>query len=242
MIDAVHVKAPWRFAPMSTSACKDGAGTLACRVSPVPRALVAVIEDDGLQTASTDDLRRLLVPVQGWLGVVPELERLVLHLVRDIHAVAAQPGYDVSHSQPRWRKRIFVSCPERGDDVGALRLVESVIHEAMHLHLTNEEEHAALIAVSSDMIHSPWREANRPVQGVMHGIYVFTCIHTFLHRLTSTTLLADKPGRYVAHRLSTISEEIGQVDLDELSRHLTSRGRASVASWIEACLFANIQA
>ncbi len=233
LIDAVHVNAPWRFAATPASARNGGAATLACRVSAVPHALVPAIEDDGLRAASADGLRRLLVPAQGWLGAVPELERLVLHLVRDIHSLAAEPGYDVSHSQPRWRERIFVSCPERGDDVGALRLIESVIHEAMHLHLTSEEEHASLIAVPSGVAHSPWREADRPVQGVMHGLYVFTCIHSFLRALTITPLLADEPRRYVARRLGTIDEEIGQVDLEGLSRHLTPRGRASVVSWVE---------
>ena len=155
----------------------------------------------------------------------------MLHLVRNIHPLAAEPGYDVSHSQPRWREAIFVSCPERGDDIGAIRLAESVVHEAMHLHLTNEEERAPLVAVSRSMAHSPWRDTERPVRGVMHGLFVFTCIHRFLRTVAVATPLADGVRRYVGERIRTITEEVEQVDLGELSCSLTPRGRASVASW-----------
>lgn len=236
MIDAVAAEPPWRFAAVAPLACNDEAvATLACRVSAVPNALVTAIEDNGLRTASADDLRRLLVAAQGWLSLIPELQHLVLHVVRDIHPLAAEPGYDVSHSQPQWRERIFVSCPERSDDVGALRLIESVIHEAMHLHLTNEEEHAPLVAAPSGVAHSPWREADRPVQGVMHGLFVFACIHRFLSDLTIALLLTDEAYCYVAGRLGTIDDEIARIDLKDLSRNLTPRGQVGVISWIEGC-------
>lgn len=236
MIDAVAADAPWQFASLPASACYGRAAVrLASRVSAVPHDLVPAIEDDGLETATVDDLRLLLVPAQGWLGVVPELERLVLHVVRDIHPVAAEPGYDVSHSQPQWRERIFVSCPERADDIGALRLAESVVHETMHLHLTNEEERAPLVAAPSGVVHSPWREGDRPVQGVMHGLFVFACIYRFLSALMIAPLITDDAHRYVAGRLGTIKDEIGQIDLKELSRNLTVRGQAGVTSWVEEC-------
>lgn len=236
MIDVAAAEPPWRFASLPALACYgEAAATLAYRVSAVPDNLAPAIEDDGLQTASIDDLKRLLIPAQDWLGAVPELERLVLHVVQNIHPLASEPGYDVSHSQPQWRKRIFVSCPERADDIGALRLAESVVHEAMHLHLTNEEEHAPLVAAPSGMAHSPWREADRPVQGVMHGLFVFACIHRFLSALTIAPLLTDDADRYVAGRLGTIDDEIGQIDLKELSHCLTHRGQAGVIFWIEGC-------
>ena len=235
MIDIIEADAPWRFAPLPTSACSGWAEpTLACRVSVVPEDLTPAIEEDGLRTAADDDLKRLLPSAQGWLGAVPELEQLVLHVVRDIHPLAAELGYDVSHSQPQWRERIFVSCPERANDVGALRLIEGIIHEAMHLHLTNEEKRGPLVAVSSGVVHSPWREIDRPVQGVMHGMFVFACIHRFLRALTTTSLLADDAHCYVEGRLATIEDEIGQIDLNKLSLRLTARGRASVASWLRS--------
>ena len=185
-----------------------------------------------MRAAPAEALKRQIVCAQQWLGAVPELEALVLQVVHDIHPLAGEPNYDVSHSQPQWRETIFVSCPERDDDLGALRLAESIVHEAMHLHLTNEEAQAPLVAVPSEMTHSPWRDIDRPVQGVMHGLFVFACIHRFLQMLTIALPLADYVHHHVTCRLDTIAKELGQIDLQDLARNLTSRGQAGVVSWI----------
>lgn len=232
MISTAQPDAPWRFGSPPDPARVVPAATLASRVKPVPEALAAAIEEEGLRTAPAGELRGLMPRAQLWLGLSPEFERLVRQLVRDIHPLAAEPGYDVSHSQPRWREAIFVSCPERGDDVGALRLAESVVHEAMHLHLTNEEERAPLVAAPWETAHSPWRDTERPVRGVMHGLFVFACIHRILRTLAVAAPLDDDVRRHVGDRLRTITEEMELVDLGELSRSLTPRGQASVASWL----------
>lgn len=233
MIGQAAANAPWRFASLPELGRHAGtAASLSSRVSTVPVTLVPAIEDDGLRAAPVEALKRLIVCAQLWLGAVPELEGLVLQVVRDIHPLAAKPGYDVSHSQPQWRETIFVSCPERDDDLGALRLAESIVHEAMHLHLTNEEVQAPLVAVPSEMAHSPWRDIDRPVQGVMHGLFVFACIHRFLQMLTIALPLVDDVHRYITRRLGTIAEELGQIDMQDLSRNLTPRGQAGVVSWI----------
>lgn len=232
MIDTAQADAPWRFGSPPDPARVVPAATLASRVEPVPETLAAVIEEEGLRAAPAGELQGLMPRAQFWLGLSPELERLVRQLVRDIHPLSAEPGYDVSHSQPRWREAIFVSCPERGDDVGALRLAESVVHEAMHLHLTNEEERAPLVAAPWEAAHSPWRDTARPVQGVMHGLFVFACIHHFLQTLAVAAPLDDDVRRHVGDRLRTITEEMAQVDLGELSRSLTPRGQAAAVLWV----------
>lgn len=232
MIGTTQPDAPWRFGSPPDPARVVPAATLASRVGPMPEALAAAIEEEGLRAAPAGELRGLMPRAQLWLGLSPELDRLVRHLVRDIYPLAAEPGYDVSHSQPRWREAIFVSCPERGDDVGAVRLAESVVHEAMHLHLTNEEERAPLVAVPWQTAHSPWRDTERPVRGVMHGLFVFACIHRFLWTLVVAAPLDDDVCRHVGNRIRTITDEMEQVDMGELSRSLTSRGQAGVASWV----------
>lgn len=229
----IFAETPWHFDPPPASTSRRGrAIPLSRRVSAIPDELLLAVEEDGLRAASVAELRGLLPSAQAWLSKVPDMERLVLDVVGDIHPLVAEPGYDVSHSQPQWRERIFVSCPERSDEVGALRLAESVIHEAMHLHLTNEEEISALVAVPTGKAHSPWREGVRPVQGVIHGLFVFTCIRYFSRALSSRTRLSEETSRYVEGRLATIDDEIAQVDVEVLSRSLTDRGRASVRFWL----------
>jgi len=206
--------------------------SLASRVSVVPINLTPVIKGDGLRAGSINALKHLMVPAQKWLAEVPELESLVLQVVRDIHPLTAEPGYDTSHSQPQWRETIFVSCPERRDDIGALRLTESIVHEAMHLHLTNVEELSPLVAVGSRMAHSPWRNTDRPVQGVLHGLFVFACIHRFLQMLTTAVPLADDVQGHITRRLDTIIEEMAQISIEDLSCGLTPMGQAVAALWI----------
>ena len=233
MSDSIGLGAPW-FLTSSPNPVLSArtTGPLACRVSDVPRDLLPVIRKEGLAVDLTDKLRILLSPAQDWLKVVPDLERLILGVVGHLHPLASEPGYDVSHSQPCWPDRVFVSCPERADGIGALRLAEAVVHEAMHLHLTNEEERSALVRMSTGLAYSPWRNASRPIQGVLHGLFVFTCIHHFLSRVASTVPLTADLNAYVAHRLNTIDAELRQVDVTGLLSRLTARGKREVAFWI----------
>src|SRR4051812_46989550 len=99
------------------------------RLAPVPPEVGASLREAGLQTlddydelAATAFLERSL----SFIAQLPDLHRQVLIVVGNIHLLAAEPGYDVSHSEPRWRSTIFVSLPDREDTVGALRLAESI--------------------------------------------------------------------------------------------------------------------
>ena len=235
MIRADEVGPPWNFGrPPTSHRGLDQPGGLLSRVSSVPLPITADIEAEGLRPAPVQALEHLLVPAQAWIGEVPDLERLVLAVVRDIHSLASEPGYDVSHSQPRWHDRIFVSCPERTDCIGELRLAESVVHEAMHLHLTIEEHRLPLVATPSASAQSPWRGIERPVQGVLHGLFVFLCIFRFLHELARGGRLTEAGRQYVENRLRTIDEEIGSIDTAALSTSLTTHGQEAVASWLAA--------
>ena len=165
------------------------------------------------------------------MGNVPDLEQAVTGIVRYIHPLAAEPGYDVSHSQPRWRDRIFLSCPERMDEVGALRLAEGVLHEAMHLLLTDEEERDYLVSHPAAELLSPWRKEQRLAGGVLHGFFVFACIRLFMVRLSSGTVLGA-PGRiHVEGRIRETGAELASVDVARLSACLTPRGVAAIAAW-----------
>ena len=142
----------------------------------------------------------------------------------------APSGYDISHSEPRWPADIFVSVPERDDDIGAIRFAESVVHEAMHLHLSNFERRFPLVANTPKTMMSPWRSEQRPVQGILHGLFVFSCLYNFFEQLSDKALVRQVKT-HCASRLVTIGEEIRSIDLEELGDSLTQVGKALAFQW-----------
>lgn len=164
------------------------------------------------------------------IAEVPDLHGAVRAAVMHVHPIDAPPGYDVSHSEPRWRTTVFVSIPERADTVGRMRLAESIVHEGMHLLLTTWELAGAFVADERVKLHSPWRGTARPAQGVLHGTFVFLCIAAFLSRLPGSGLSLS--GRdHVARRLEEISAELDEVDMDGLRSVMTPRGTSHLDRW-----------
>jgi HEXXH motif-containing protein len=170
------------------------------------------------------EMRALFVAAAEILAENPEVARVVAALTGTVHVLAAEPGYDISHSEPSWHDRIFVSFPERDDRVGALRLAESVLHEAMHLHLTLFEQHTPCVEATEGEIHSPWRKAPRPYGGVLHGLFVFRCLADFMAGLNEAP--GSPAADHVARRLIEIQGEISDVDVEALAEGLTPAGHA----------------
>lgn len=209
---------------------------IAGRLRPVPRRLRGAAAEAGLEPSGPETVAAasgLFVRAAGLIAQVPDLHDAVEAAVMHVHPLDALPGYDVSHSEPRWRTTVFVSVPERGDTVGALRLAEGIAHEGMHLLLTEWESAGAFVAETGAVMHSPWRGTARPAQGVLHGTFVFVCIAAFLSRLPGSGL--DRHGRdHVARRLREISGELGEVDLAMLRSYLTPRGASHLDHWTRA--------
>lgn len=152
-------------------------------------------------------------------------------VIGELHLLRAEPGYDVSHSEPRWRRKIFVSIPERYDEIGEVRLAESLIHEAMHLNLTDFEEVQPLVSDFVDKMKSPWKSDARPFQGVLHGLFVFACIGEYftqvLQVLESNGLVND----HCKQRIEEIAAEIRSIDFGELNGGLTAKGASLARRW-----------
>lgn len=223
--------APWNFGRAAErEGCLEFA-PLGDLLRPVPPDILFALKSEGLQAAPTDGLATRLGAVDQLLARVPDLSRIVSRSVGAIHALVAVAGYDVSHSQPKWRDRVFVSFPERQDAIGELRLAESVVHEAMHLHLTNEEARVAFVARPTDELYSPWMDTIRSVPGVLHGLFTFSCIAAFLLRLAQDGSFADDACRYLAGRLAEIRQEILEVESAALEDALTPHGVGQTRLW-----------
>jgi HEXXH motif-containing protein len=235
------VEAPWSLLAERLASEQKFESIIADRITPVPLRIANEIERAGLRlTNPTQVSNSLLVQAARWIDHVPDVKSLCLELMQQAYLLHADEGYDISHSEPRWPRSIFISIPDRVDIVGALRLAESIVHEVMHLQLTDFEQKAALVADFESKLHSPWRAEDRPVQGVMHGLYVFACLISFFREIAKIDEMEPKGREHSQRRISEIQSEIGEISLDELKRGLTDKGKELVEKWRSTAIaFAN---
>ena len=118
------------------------------------------------------------------LAQVPTLQKTVAALVRACHILKPEDdAYDVSHSDPLAPFSVCVSVPRKRGLADSLRVAESLVHEAMHLQLTLIERLQPLVRASGQTYFSPWKDTQRPPQGILHALYVFRVLDSFFERL-----------------------------------------------------------
>ncbi|WOH82136.1 HEXXH motif-containing putative peptide modification protein [Bradyrhizobium sp. BEA-2-5] len=162
------------------------------------------------------------------------LEISIWDCVTQIVPLVAEPDYDISHSEPRWDSLIFLTIPEDEGHRAALRSLENIVHEAMHVQLTRLEHQIPLIANETAMMSSPWRDHPRYLRGVLHGAYVFVCIRACLMQLSDNIQLDEGGRRYTSSRIAQINDEIGSIDMNRLSMGLTGEGERLVRQLLAA--------
>lgn len=146
------------------------------------------------------------------LNPIPTLFATITALVRSIHVLdPADDEYDVSFSEPDIPFSIFVSVPRSDHVTNPLRIVEAIIHEAMHLQLTLIERYVPLVIKTQEKIFSPWREEYRSVQGVLHALYVFRVIDRFLECLLAMKSYPHEQVKYIQGRRDKIDEQINKI-------------------------------
>jgi hypothetical protein len=166
-----------------------------------------------------------------WLEPWAGAREAVARLVRSIHPiVSAGPGYDCSHSDPALPFSIFLSVP-LGERDEALRLAESILHETMHLQLSLIERHLPVVGEETSQGYSPWQRRPRPILGLVHGLYVFTCILHWLAMLSDEGRLDASDRNYIDRRRIEIAREIEQIAELPTSSALTSFGR-ELSAWL----------
>jgi HEXXH motif-containing protein len=180
----------------------------------------------GLRIIARDDSSEAaLAGAAAFLGRVPSLERVVLASVRSIVWLSsADAQIDVGHSEPRWPGLVLVSFPLTSS-VGDLRLLEGVIHEAMHINLANVPS-LECEGSPERLVYSPWRATDRPASGVLHGAYVFGCVLRFYELLVAGGALDPIQLQYIRKRDAEISAEFADVPRLELGAALSDHGRA----------------
>ena len=142
-------------------------------------------------------------------------------LVEVIHLLHASPGHDVSHTTPVLPFSVFLSVPRPTESSVAIRIAESLLHEAMHLQLTLIDRARPLASAVEAKSYSPWRQSERPVLGVLHGLYVFAVIHEAMG------VIADHCDEWRSHCIARRASIQSEVDLlTEQPQGLSSSGNA----------------
>jgi HEXXH motif-containing protein len=159
------------------------------------------------------------------LKCVPTLFHTVALLVKSIHLIDAyDDNYDISFSEPQIPFSIFVSIPRHSSSNNVLRIAEAIVHEAMHLQLTLVEQIVPLVISGNKTYFSPWKGENRSPQGLLHALYVFRVIDSFLRGVMLSGTATKDHKHYIYNRRSQIAGEIEQVKLLQGCPQLTSWG------------------
>lgn len=211
---------------------------LQCRLEILPEASREVFEEAGLIFAPCSSIEVNVPIIQSALSLIattPTLSSVIAHFLRSLHLLKApDENYDVSHSDPSVPFSIFVSIPPVGRHE-RLRLAESIVHECMHLQLTAFEALFPLVGDHNEVAYSPWRLTERPLAGVIHGLYVFTVIHSWFEILNRCDFLSPEERKFVEKRLEEVAREVAHVITLPSKPGLTDAGYG-LTSYLFRCL------
>lgn len=171
------------------------------------------------QFNAPDIIKRVSVALH-LIAISPQLLGAVETLAKSIHIIQAEPGFDVSFTDPALPFSIFISIPA-DNNYPDFRLAEAIIHESMHLQLSIIEKEICLIQDDRPQHYSPWKKMLRPASGIMHALYVFTAIKQWLDILANTS----DEHKYARYRIGEIQEEISLLDCKSCYTSLSESGK-----------------
>lgn len=163
------------------------------------------------------------------IGKVPSLFTTVVSLVKSLHIIkTVSDEYDVSFSEPNIPFSIFVSIPQKNNEINVLRVAEAITHEAMHLQLTLIESVIPLVVHTNNQYYSPWRDEHRRADGILHALYVFRVIECFFLELLNQNLFSSEGRKHVVDRVNEIIVQIDATKDFSNCLELTESGKGFV--------------
>jgi HEXXH motif-containing protein len=219
---------PWIVKSLPCETSPSYPGWLHDLIGEPPEAVASELKSRDFLFLTRDakqDRVEVVAAAERLVDQIPSLSLAVRSVVREVFLLSAREEYDVSHSEPRWRNWIFVSAPGFLGPVAGLRLAENVVHEAMHLQLTELEARMPLVADAASKLHSPWKQEPRQLQGILHGLYVFACISAFFGELLRNATLSGEEAAYIHRRLGAIGDEVATVPAAQLAQGLSEAGK-----------------
>ena len=135
----------------------------------------------------------------------------------------AKPGKDnhPSFASALLKQTIFLSLDllESND----YYLAECIIHEFSHCQLYKVQDTTLLTKtdLTERYYYSPWRTDPRHLLGLVHGIYVFSCVIRFYQRLLIKIRPSDEATNWIEQRLRLLLHQVAcairQVREDEIA-------------------------
>lgn len=160
------------------------------------------------------------------LSVIPSLQTSIRYLIMSVHVLTvADDAFDVSHSDPKLPFSVFLSVPSIGAPHSTSRVIESLVHEAMHLQLSLLDEFEPLLIPNEKFIYSPWMDEFRPLIGVFHGMYVFSNVLRALELLVESSRNDLQSYDYLTKRIETIKSDLLVAREQFYLEYLTDFGR-----------------
>ena len=149
-------------------------------------------------------------------------------LIRSLHIIRNDSrGTDMSFSDPELPFSIFVSIPKSDEVFYIERLVESIIHESLHLQLTLIEKKENLYSDKESKTYSPWKNEPRNSVGILHAVYVFSKLKDFWYKVRNII-----PNDFNISRISNITAELERINKNDIRNFYTERGN----QLLECCL------
>jgi HEXXH motif-containing protein len=223
-------------APTANSAGKSSEVRVGCHhahVAAPSAAQIAEFDDMNFADISDRDVTAEVQSAADLLDRVVTLSDTVGAVVDTVHPLRAPAEHDVSYSTPEMPFTVFLSIPRVGERDVTLRVAEALLHEAMHLQLTLLDRAMPLTVSGDARGYSPWKQEDRPILGLIHGLYVFAVISQALGAALGD---ADEPGRrYRDRRRAEIGAEVATlpprpIDLSKFGAELWERCLRAVAT------------
>ena len=170
-----HIQTKWVWGCSSVPSLRFG-------VEELPGALEHLATDNGICLVKAGELdQKVVCPMlqsscDKIANLAPKLFLSISSLLRTVHILeSGERGFDVSFSLPELPNSVFLNIPESTEDVAIPRLMESIVHEVLHLQLSLIDRCCPLVrdGIQEEFVYAPWRGEYRKISGVIHGLFVF---------------------------------------------------------------------
>ena len=166
--------------------------------------------------------------------IAPVLWQSIRYMLRSVHIINSPCSEtDVSFSLPNLPNTIFTSLPKFDDEYAVARLIESIVHEVLHLQLALVERYCPIVQgeMATEYMYSPWRNSLRPESGIVHGLFVFST----LEKLWSGVNLVRFEGLscFAEQRVEEIRKQICILNSRDF-RTLTHFGKRLVSRLVDS--------
>lgn len=206
---------------------------------PQTKILQNFYEDTGLELLPQSEIESIngiekISSALQILGTIPGILECLSKVVKCIIILKQDDlEIDISHSDPNIPFSIFVSVCEESTEISNLRVAESILHEAMHLKLTMIEHNIDLVVPETkEVYYSPWRDEQRPVRGVLHGLFVFKAILDY-YKSINIQFKKPKEKEYLSCRIDEIENEFELITPFVKSNGLTDWGKKIVSMLLQ---------